>query len=130
MDRQDGEVALQCLGAIGAFGDGQAQQQRVGKEAGKADGHRIRHRAVEKPPRGQIPYAEAGEGPDVEGAKQPQVEGGGKVHLGRVHRCRRKQPAPRGRIAEADHEEDRQDDVQKGGHSVAGPGGRSSTMPS
>ncbi|MET3612948.1 hypothetical protein ABID16_001253 [Rhizobium aquaticum] len=68
--RDDREIASQCCRSIGALGDRQAQQQRIRKEAGKADGHRIRHGMLENEIRARKPDAETDQRADL-GEFQP-----------------------------------------------------------
>ncbi len=134
VDRDDGEVAGQCLGAIGAFGDRHAKQKRVGEQGHKADGGGIGHGAAEEQDGAGEGHAKAGEGRDVEGQEQRGLKGGREVKprdggeekrgcaeiLGIAHQAVNgaviEQLQAGGGIAEADDKEDRQDDIQKGVH--------------
>ena len=55
MQRDDGVVSHQILGAIGAFRDGQAQKNGVGKEAAKANRHAVFPIAIKQQPRTDNP---------------------------------------------------------------------------
>ena len=131
VEGDDGVIARQRRAAIGAFGDRQAQQDRIAEKAAKADGHAVFPVAAEEEPCPEDAEHEGNRRPRVEAEHQPRVEGGGQVKsrnrlkeqagngeiLGELHHtvdaAYGKEPAPDRDIAKADHQKDRQDDIEQ-----------------
>ncbi len=129
-------------GAVGAFGDRHAEEERVGEEAAEADGDGIGGRAGEQQACAEEPGGEAGERPDVEaghqaegivlrkiergdGAEQKAGRGEG---LGEGHHTLdgafAEDARTGGGVAEGDQQEDRQDDVDQDLHVCVSPPSR------
>ena len=127
MHREDRIVGLKRVGPVGAFGDRKAQQNRVGKEAGKGDGDAVLPIALEHIARHQHaqskPCGRAGVKADqkfwvkaVADIQRPdrfeQQAGNGEV-LCELHqpvdRIVAEPTAPDGQIPRADHQKDGED---------------------
>ena len=137
VDRDDGIVPGQRAAAIGTLGDRQAKQERIREQPAKADRHTVFPGAAKDIARAEEGDAKAGQGSGVEAQEQPGVEvlrqvkrrdraiqqAGQREPLRELH-----QPVdvgiaqvalPHRDIAEAQHEEDRQDDLDEGPHVTA-----------
>ena len=73
MDRDDGVVAGQAFGAVGALHDGEAQQERVGKQADKANGSGVFPFAVKQELGAQNTGEKAQEGGPVKAAQEAEI---------------------------------------------------------
>ena len=81
VDRDDGEVRRQRVGAIGALHDRQPEQHRVREERAEADRHRLAGAAAEKAPGAEDAEDEGDDRADVERDEQPRVEHGPEVEV-------------------------------------------------
>jgi len=140
VDGDDRKVPDQRLGPIGAFGDRQPQQDRVGKETAEPDGHTVFPVAFEQDARAEQTQREADGRAGVEAEQQSRVERGREIQMrdrleqqagdrealrephDPVDARDRKIPSPDRDIAKADDKEDGQDDFEKRLHERYGLG--------
>jgi hypothetical protein len=86
VDRNDRKIGRQCVGAVGAFGDRQAQEHAVGEKRNEADGHAVGPRAAEQVACAQKAEDEVQRRARVERQQQrgveisPQIERGNPVN--------------------------------------------------
>ena len=82
MDRDDREVPGQRIGAIGFFGDGQPQQDRIGEQTAKPDGDAVFPIAFEDHPRADQSEYETDGCACVKTDQQARIKGRGQVNVG------------------------------------------------